>query len=50
MRCPLTSSELRVEWGSNLGVEQSSEMGAEWSSDLETEQSSEMQKCEMGVP
>ena len=60
MGCPLTSSELRVEWGSNLRVEWRSEMRVEWSSELkgraeqssnlEVEWSSKMQKCKMGHP
>ena len=44
MGCPLISSELRAEWGSDLRVEQSSDSKgrAEWSS--------ETQKCVMGCP
>ena len=50
MGCPLTSSELRAERSSNLGVEQSLGMRAEQSSNLEAEWSLEQLKCKMGCP
>ena len=56
----MVTLEVKVEWSSNLRVEQSLEMGAEWSSDsksgaerssdLEAEWNLEQQKGEMGHP
>ena len=42
--------EVKVEWGSDLRVEQSLQMGAGWSSDLGVGWNLEQQKCEIGCP
>ena len=46
----MVTLEVKVERSSNLRVEWSSEMGAEQSSDLEVGCNLEQQKCEMGCP